>query len=191
MTYKKLKAKGRTRTRGGAVNELPINPGPAIPPQPNPIPPQPNPIPQQPNPIKPMNPMNPMKPMNPIKPMNPSKSHNLKINVCYQTFASIVFAFICIFIQAIVFKKSEVPYLNIILLIFVWPMFIEMLCRGLELNIIAWLLSIVPVIIIIIYDTVTHINDTNDKKKKDKERDYENKERLNEQYELMDILNYY
>ena len=119
------------------------------------------------------------------------QAHNLKINVCYQTFASIVFAFICIFIQAIVFKKSEVPYLNIILLIFVWPMFIEMLCRGLELNIIAWLLSILPVIIVIIYNTVTYINDKKDKDKKDKEKDYDKKERLNEQYEIMDILNYY
>jgi len=70
-------------------------------------------------------------------------------------------------------------------------MFIEMLCRGLELNIIAWLLSILPVIIVIIYDTLTYINDKKDKDKKDKEKDYDKKERLNEQYEIMDILNYY
>jgi len=146
--------------------------------------------------VDPINPIDPILTPGPInelqKPINKSlKPSNLKINICYQTFTSLVFAFICIFIQVIVFKKYDVSYINVILLIFVWPLFIEMLCRGLELNKIAWLLSIIPVLIVIIYDTVTYINDKKDKDKKDKEKDYERTERLNEKYEILDILNYY
>lgn len=93
-----------------------------------------------------------------------SNIQSIHFNIKHQTFVAVFMSLMYLLINIIVLKKHKISYYYIIILIFIWPTFIELLCHYYEGSILTWILSLTPVVCIIIYEYYKH------KKKKDKRR---------------------
>lgn len=158
-----------SKSKGGfdATPEAHV-PGPVAPPSPAPAPaPAPAP-PSAPEVSKYNTPMSPPK-LNSIEPLSlikqyssPSVKRNVQFHVNYPTITALALALIYILTQIMVFKKTDMSYYHILLLIFIWPSTIEILSRNLNnMDFLIWLLSILPMGIILSYEGYKYYKNRN------------------------------
>jgi len=92
--------------------------------------------------------------------------HIVKIQINNQTFVSLIASLLYLIVQIIIFKKTTMSYYHILLLIFIWPTFIEILCRSNKQGgMLAWFLCLMPLILIMLYEGYIYREDKDDKKK--------------------------
>jgi len=84
----------------------------------------------------------------------PGKISNLEFKINYQTMFAAVYALVFLIVQIMVFKKTDMSYYYIILLVFVWPLIIELLARYMTggKGIVTWILAILPLTSILMYE---------------------------------------
>ena len=119
------------------------------------------------------------------KPFNTS---NIEFKINYQTMFAALYALIFMIFQIMVFKKTDLSYYYIILLVFVWPLIIELLARYMKggKGIVTWILAILPLTIILIYEAYKY-NKNASKRALKKLRKKEDKEEIRR--ELMRLKN--
>jgi len=84
---------------------------------------------------------------------------NIQVHVNYQTIMALALALIYVLTHLMVFDNTNMSYYYILLLIFIWPTIIEILSRHLQnMSIIMWILSILPITIILSYEGYRYYN---------------------------------
>ena len=113
---------------------------------------------------------------------------NIEFKINYQTMFAAVYALVFMIVQIMVFKKTDMPYYYIILLVFVWPLIIELLARYMTdgKGIVTWILAILPLTIILMYEAYKY-NKNASKRALKKLRKKEDKEDIRR--ELMRLKN--
>ena len=91
-------------------------------------------------------------------------SGQINININHQTFVAIFMSLVYLLINIIILKKHKISYYYIIILIFIWPTFIELLCHYYEGSILTWILTITPIVGMLSYEYYEY------QKKKEKRR---------------------
>ena len=85
-------------------------------------------------------------------------------NIKHQTFVALFMSLMYLLINIIIHKKHKISYYYIIILIFIWPTFIELLCHYYEGSILTWILTITPIVGMLSYEYYEY------QKKKEKRR---------------------
>ena len=113
---------------------------------------------------------------------------NVEFNINYQTMFATMYALVFMILQIMVFKKTDLSYYYIILLVFVWPIIIELLARYMKggKGIVTWILAIMPLTIILMYEAYKY-NKNASKRALKKLRKKEDKEDIRR--ELMRLKN--
>ena len=81
-----------------------------------------------------------------------SNSLDGHFNIKHQTFVALFMSLIYLLINIVVLKKHKISYYYIIILVFIWPTFIELLCHYYEGSILTWILTLTPIVGMLIYE---------------------------------------